>query len=90
MIGTPAASSARDSFSGQLLPYSPQGTYKLNRDCTDTERYHDSFSNTIDYVFMVVDHGNHLYLQGNYLGGTSRNWRCMPNKSMEGASRKDV
>jgi hypothetical protein len=58
-----------NSFSGQILPRSTQGTYKLNRDCTGTGRYGDSFGNTIDYVFMVVDRGKHIYLQGNYPGG---------------------
>lgn len=58
-----------NSFSGQIAPRSTQGTYKLNSDCTGSGRYGDSFGNTIDYVFMVVDRGNQIYLQSNYPGG---------------------
>ena len=58
-----------NSFSGQITPRSIQGTYKLNRDCTGSGRYGDSLGNTIDYVFMVVDRGKHIYLQSNYPGG---------------------
>lgn len=57
-----------NSFSGQIVPRSLQGTYKLNRDCTGTGQYGDSLGNTIDYVFMVVDRGRHIYLQGNSPG----------------------
>jgi hypothetical protein len=58
-----------NSFSGQIAPRSIQGTYKLNTDCTGSGRYGDSLGNTIDYVFMVVDRGNQIYLQSNYPGG---------------------
>ncbi len=58
-----------NSFNGQIAPRSIQGTYKLNRDCTGTGSYGDSLGNTIDYVFMVVDQGQHIYLQSNYPGG---------------------
>jgi hypothetical protein len=58
-----------NSFSGQIVPRSIQGTYKLNRDCTGAGRYGDSLGNTIDFVFMVVDQGKHIYLQSNYPGG---------------------
>jgi hypothetical protein len=58
-----------NSFSGQIVPRSIQGTYKLNSDCTGSGRYGDSLGNTIDYVFMVVDRGQHIYLQSNYPGG---------------------
>ena len=57
-----------NSFSGQIAPRSTQGTYKLNSDCTGSGRYGDSLGNTIDYVFMVVDQGKHIYLQGSYPG----------------------
>ncbi len=57
-----------NSFNGQIAPRSIQGTYKLNRDCTGSGRYGDSLGNTIDYVFMVVDRGKHVYLQGSYPG----------------------
>ena len=57
-----------NSFNGQIAPRSIQGTYKLNRDCTGSGRYGDSLGNTIDYVFMVVDGGKHVYLQGSYPG----------------------
>lgn len=58
-----------NSFSGGILPRSTQGEYKLNSDCTGSGRYTDSFNNVIDYVFMVVDRGQHIYLQSNYPGG---------------------
>jgi hypothetical protein len=58
-----------NSFSGQIVPRSIQGTYKLNSDCTGSGRYGDSLGNTIDYVFMVVDRGQQIYLQSNYPGG---------------------
>lgn len=58
-----------NSFSGQIAPRSIQGTYKLNADCTGSGRYGDSLGNTIDYVFMVVDRGKHIYLQSSYPGG---------------------
>lgn len=58
-----------NSFSGQIVPRSIQGTYKLNRDCTGSGRYGDSLGNTIDYVFTVVDRGKHIYLQSSYPGG---------------------
>ena len=53
-----------NSFNGQILPRSVQGTFKMNSDCTGTGNYGDSFGNKIDYVFMVVDQGKHIYLQG--------------------------
>jgi len=52
------------SFNGQILPRSSQGTFKINSDCTGTGNYGDSLGNTINYVFMVVDGGNQIYLQG--------------------------
>ena len=52
------------SFNGQFAPRSLQGTYKLNQDCTGTGNYGDSLGNTVNYVFMVVDDGDHIYLQG--------------------------
>ncbi len=58
-----------NSFNGQIAPRSIQGTFKLNSDCTGTGNYGDSLGNTIDYVFMVVDQGKHIYLQSNYPGG---------------------
>lgn len=53
-----------NSFNGQILPRSSQGTFKINSDCTGTGNYGDSLGNTINYVFMVVDGGNQIYLQG--------------------------
>ncbi len=53
------------SFNGQFAPRSLQGTFKLNRDCTGTGNYGDSLGNTVNYVFTVVDGGDHLYLQGS-------------------------
>ncbi len=53
-----------NSFNGQIAPRSVQGTFKMNSDCTGSGRYGDSFGNKIDYVFMVVDQGKHIYLQG--------------------------
>lgn len=53
-----------NSYNGQMLPRSLQGTFKLNSDCTGTGNYGDSLGNVINYVFMVVDGGNHIYLQG--------------------------
>jgi hypothetical protein len=41
----------------------------INSDGTGSGRYGDSLGNTIDYVFMVVDRGQHIYLQSNYPGG---------------------
>jgi hypothetical protein len=53
-----------NSYSGQIVPRSLQGTFKLNSDCTGTGTYGDSLGNVINYVFMVVDAGRHIYLQG--------------------------
>ena len=58
-----------NSFNGQIAPRSIQGTFKMNSDCTGSGNYGDSLGNTIDYVFMVVDQGKHIYLQSNYPGG---------------------
>ncbi|MBS1810402.1 MAG: hypothetical protein JST84_19720 [Acidobacteria bacterium] len=58
-----------NSFNGQIAPRSLQGTFKMNSDCTGSGRYGDSLGNTIDYVFMVVDQGKHIYMQSNYPGG---------------------
>lgn len=58
--------SGRDtnSFNGQFVPRTVQGTYKLNSDCTGTGRYTDSLGNTINYVFVTVDNGREIYFQG--------------------------
>jgi hypothetical protein len=53
-----------NSYNGQIVPRSLQGTFKLNSDCTGTGNYGDSLGNTINYVFMVVDGGKHIYFQG--------------------------
>jgi hypothetical protein len=53
-----------NSFNGQIRPRSIQGTFKLNSDCTGTGNYGDSLGNTVNYVFMVVDGGKHIYAQG--------------------------
>lgn len=58
-----------NSLNGLILPRSIQGTFKMNSDCTGTGSYGDSFGGKIDYVFMVVDQGKHIYLQSNYPGG---------------------
>ena len=57
-----------NSINGQILPRSLQGLFKIKRDCSGSGRYGDSFGATIDYVFMVVDGGKQIYLQGSYPG----------------------
>lgn len=68
-----------NSYTGQILPRSIQGTFKMNSDCTGTGNYGDSLGNTINYVFMVVDGGKYIYLQGtdpgtNVFGVATRSW----------------
>lgn len=53
------------SFNGQILTRSIQGIFKINSDCTGTGNYGDSLRNTVNYVFMVVDGGKQIYLQGS-------------------------
>jgi hypothetical protein len=53
-----------NSFNGQIVPRTFQGTYKVNTDCTGTGRYTDSLGNTINYAFVAVDWGQELFFQG--------------------------
>lgn len=59
-----------NSFNGQFVPRTYQGTYQLNSDCTGRGRYTDSLGNTINYVFVTVDGGREIYFQGTDPGTT--------------------
>ena len=49
---------------GQYFARNNKGTYKLERNCRGTGFYTDNLGNSINYVFVVVDGGDTLYLQG--------------------------
>jgi len=53
---------------GQHVPRINQGTYKLGSNCRGTGFYTDNLGNKINYVFVAVDGGDTLYLQGNEPG----------------------
>lgn len=53
-----------NSFDGQIVPRTFQGTYKVNTDCSGSGRYTDSLGNTINFAFVAVDGGRELFLQG--------------------------
>lgn len=59
-----------NSFNGQFVPRTLEGTYQLSSDCTGTGRYTDSLGNTINYVFVTVDGGREIYFQGTDPGTT--------------------
>jgi len=53
-----------NSFNGQIVPRTFQGTYQVNSDCTGIGKYSDSLGNTINYVFVVVEGGQEMFFQG--------------------------
>lgn len=65
-----------NGFNGQYLNRTFQGTYRLNNDCTGTGSYIDSLGSTINYVFVTVDGGEEIYVQGidpgNVVSGVAR------------------
>jgi hypothetical protein len=52
------------NFMGQYFPRSNQGTYKMESNCRGTGFYTDNLGNKVNYVFVAVDGGDTLYLQG--------------------------
>ena len=53
------------NFMGQYAPREiVTGSYKLNSNCRGTGLYTDSLGNKVNYVFVAVDGGETLYLQG--------------------------
>jgi hypothetical protein len=49
---------------GQYFPRVNQGTYKMESNCRGKGFYTDNLGNSINYVFVAVDDGDTLYLQG--------------------------
>jgi len=49
---------------GQYFSRANQGTYKLESNCRGTGFYTDNLGNRVNYVFVAVDGGDTLYLQG--------------------------
>jgi hypothetical protein len=52
------------NFMGQYSPRTNQGTYKLESNCRGTGFYTDNLGNSVNYVFVAVDGGDTLYVQG--------------------------
>ncbi len=48
----------------QYLPRENKGTYTMKTNCRGTGFYTDNLGNSVNYVFVAVDGGETLYLQG--------------------------
>jgi hypothetical protein len=52
------------NFMGEYFPRANQGTYKVESNCRGTGFYTDNLGNKVNYVFVAIDGGDTLYLQG--------------------------